>query len=50
MGYNDVTFGTGEDDFWSSQDVLWDKTRSLFGILEVDISIYWKVIIWKILR
>jgi hypothetical protein len=28
-------FGTGEVDIGSSQDELWDKLRSLFGILEV---------------
>jgi hypothetical protein len=37
-------------DIGTSQDELWDKTRSLFGILEGDISIFRKVIIWKILR
>jgi hypothetical protein len=43
-------FGTGEVDIGTSRDELWDKTRSLFGILEGDISIFSKVIIWKILR
>ncbi len=41
---------TGEVDIGSSQDELWDKTRSLFGILEGDISIFRKVIKWKISR
>jgi hypothetical protein len=45
MGHNDVTFGTGEVDIGTSQDDLWDKTRSLFGIIEDDISIFRKVII-----
>jgi hypothetical protein len=38
---------------WGIKQLLtesWDKTRSLFGILEGDISIFRKVIIWKILR
>jgi hypothetical protein len=39
-----VTFRTGEVDIGTSQDELWDKTRSLFGILEGDISIFRKVI------
>jgi hypothetical protein len=43
-------FGTGEVDVGTSQGELWDKTRSCFGILEDDISIFKKVIIWKILR
>ncbi len=43
-------YGTGEVDIGTSQDELWDKTRSLFGIMEDDISIFWKVIIWKIER
>ncbi len=42
--------GIGEVDIGTSQDELWDKTRSLFGILEGDISIFRKAIIWKILR
>jgi hypothetical protein len=41
-------FGTGEVDIGISQDELWDKTRSFFGIMEDDISILRKVIIWKI--
>jgi hypothetical protein len=48
MGHNNVTFWDrriGEVDIGSSQDEFWDKIRSLFGILEGDISIYWKVII-----
>jgi hypothetical protein len=49
MGHNDVTFETGEADIGTSQDELWDKTRSIFGILEGDIiSVFRKVIIWKI--
>ncbi len=40
--------GTGEVDIETSQDELWDKTRSLFGIMEDDISIFKNVIIWKI--
>ncbi len=36
--------GTGEVDIGTSQDELWDKTRSFFGILEGDISTYLKVI------
>ncbi len=43
-------FGTEEVDIGTSQDELWDKMRSLFGITEDDISIFRKVIIWKILR
>ncbi len=42
--------GTGKVDIGTSPDELWDKTMSLFGILEGDISIFRKVIIWKILR
>jgi hypothetical protein len=38
-------FGTGEVDVRTYQDKLWDKTRSLFGIMEDDISIFRKVII-----
>ncbi len=45
-----LLFGTGEFDIWTSQDELWDKTRSLFGIMEDDIGIFRKVIIWKISR
>jgi hypothetical protein len=45
-----LLFGTGEVDIGTSQGELWDKTRSLFGILEDDISIFRKVIVWKILR
>ncbi len=41
-------FGTGEVDIGTSQDELWDKTRSLIGIMEDDINIFKKVIIWKI--
>ncbi len=41
-------FGTGEVDIGPSQDDLSDKTRSLFGIMEDDISIFMKVIIRKI--
>ncbi len=48
MGHNDVTFWDRRS--WYSRDELWDKTRSLFWILEDDISIFRKVIIWKILR
>jgi hypothetical protein len=44
------SFGTGEIDIGTSQDELWDKTRSLFGIMKDDISIFRKVITWKILR
>jgi hypothetical protein len=43
-------FGTEEIDIGTSQGELWDKTRHFFGILEDDISIFRKVIIWKILR
>jgi hypothetical protein len=43
-------FGTGDVVNGTSQDELWDKTRSLFGIIEDDISILRKVIIWKISR
>jgi hypothetical protein len=43
-------FGMGEVDIGSSRDELLDKTRSLFGIMEDDISIFSKVIIWKISR
>ncbi len=39
-------FGTGEVDIGTSQDELWDK----FGMMEDDISILRKVIIWKISR
>jgi hypothetical protein len=44
--------GTGEVDIGTSQDELWDKTRSLIELLEQedDISIFKKVNIWKILR
>jgi hypothetical protein len=48
MGQNDGLFGTGEVDIGTSQDELWDKPRSFFGIMEDDISIFRKVIIWKI--
>ncbi len=41
-------FGTGEVDIGTSRDELGDKTRSLCGIMEDDISIFTKVIIWKI--
>ncbi len=43
-------FGTGGVDIGTSWDELWDKTRSLIGIMEDDISIFRKVIIWKISR
>jgi hypothetical protein len=43
-----LLFGSGEVDIRTSQDRLWDKPRSLFGIMEDDISIFRKVIIWKI--
>jgi hypothetical protein len=39
--------GTGEVDIGTSRDELWDKTRSLFGIMEDDISIIRKVIIGR---
>jgi hypothetical protein len=32
-------FGTGEVDIGTSRDELWDKTRSLFLIMENEISI-----------
>jgi hypothetical protein len=41
---------TGEVDIGTSQDKLWDKTGSLIGIMEDDIIIFRKVIIWKISR
>jgi hypothetical protein len=41
-------FGTREVDIGTSWDELWEKTRSLFGILKCDISTFRKVIIWKI--
>jgi hypothetical protein len=45
MGHKDVTFlGTEEVDIGTTQDELWDKTRSFFGILEGDFSTYKKVI------
>jgi hypothetical protein len=40
-----LLFGTGEVDIGTPQDELWDKTRSLFGILKCDISNFRKVII-----
>ncbi len=40
-----LLLGTGEVDNRTSQDELWDKTRSLFGIIEDDVSIFRKVII-----
>jgi hypothetical protein len=43
-------FGTREVDIGTLQDELWDKTRFIFGIMEDDISIWSKVIIWKISR
>jgi hypothetical protein len=43
-------FGTGEVNIGTTQDELWDKTRSLFGIMEDDISLFRKVIILKISR
>ena len=43
-------FGTGEVDIRTSRDESWDKTRSLSGIMEDDISIFRKVILWKISR
>ena len=43
-------FGTGEVDIGTSQDELWDKTRSIIGIMEDNISIIRNVIIWKISR
>jgi hypothetical protein len=45
-----VTFGTEEVDIGTSRDELWDKMRSFFGIIEDDVSIFRKVIIWKIQR
>ncbi len=50
--------GHNECDFWGQEklilghhkDELWDKTGSLIGIMEDDISIFRKVIIWKISR
>ncbi len=41
-------FGTGEVDIGTSRDELWDKTRSFLGIMEDEIIIFRKVIIWKI--
>jgi hypothetical protein len=41
-------FGTGEVNIGTSQDELWDKTRSFLGVMEDDISVFRKVIIWKI--
>ncbi len=48
MGHNDVTFGDRIIDIGTSRDELWDKPRSFFGIMEDDISIFRKMIIWKI--
>jgi hypothetical protein len=48
MGHIDVTFWDKNVDIGTSRDELWDKTRSLFGITEDDISIFRKVIIWMI--
>ncbi len=45
MGHNNVTFGMGVVDIGTSQDEFWDKSRSLFGIMELDISIFGKMII-----
>jgi hypothetical protein len=42
--------GTGEVDIGTSQDESWDKTGSPIGIMEDDISIFRKVIIWNISR
>ncbi len=47
----DITMGilgTEEVDIGSSQDEEMDKKKSLIGILEGDISIFRKEIIWKI--
>jgi hypothetical protein len=43
-------FGTGEVGIGILRDELWDKTRSLIGIMEDDVSILRKVVIWKISR
>ncbi len=43
-----MTFWDRRSDIGTSRDELWDKTRSLFGLMEDDISIIRKVIIWKI--
>ncbi len=43
-----MTFWDRKVDIGTLQDELWDKTRSLFGIIEDDTSIFRKVIIWKI--
>jgi hypothetical protein len=45
-----LLLGTEEVDIGTSRDELRDKTRSLFGITENGISIFRKVIVWKILR
>ncbi len=45
-----MTFWDRRSDIGTSQDELWDKTRSLLGIMEDDIGIFRKVIIWTILR
>jgi hypothetical protein len=42
-------FGTGKVDVGTSQDEFETKQGHFFGILEGDISIFRKVIIWKIL-
>jgi hypothetical protein len=41
--------GTEEVDIGTSRDELWDKTMSFSGVMEGDISIFRKVIIWKFL-
>jgi hypothetical protein len=42
LGLNEVIFGTGEVDFGSLQDELWDITICFFGTGQVDI--------WVIMR
>jgi hypothetical protein len=38
LGLNKVIFGTGEVNFWSKPNELWDITMQLFGTGEVDIE------------
>ncbi len=39
LGLNEVIFGTGEVDFGSLQDELWDITMCFFGTGEVNICV-----------
>ncbi len=50
MGHNDVTIWDRRSWYWDITRWIMGQNKVTFGIMEDDISIFRKVIIWKILR